>query len=92
MRVKTTAGTIFNCESSYFQITTYQPNFLLNQLILIGKVFFSNARQQNICMPSLKNYKILIKDTEKIERHIALQNNRIDHHIKKWKSVIPNLN
>ena len=43
-------------------------------------------------MPSFKNYKILIKDTEKIERHIVLQNNRIDHNIKKWKSVIPNQN
>ena len=43
-------------------------------------------------MPSINNYKILIKDTEKIERHIALQSNRIDCHIKKWKSVIPNIN
>ena len=43
-------------------------------------------------MPSIKNYKILSKDTEKIERHIALQNNRIDRHIKKWKSVISNIN
>ena len=45
-------------------------------------------------MPSIKNYKTLIKDIEKIERHIALQNNRIDRHInlKKRKSVIPNHN
>ena len=43
-------------------------------------------------MPSINNYKILIKDTQKIERHIALQNNRKDRHIKKWKSVIPNIN
>ena len=43
-------------------------------------------------MPSIKNYKILIKDTEKTERYIALQNNRIDRHRKKWKSVTPKLN
>ena len=66
------------------------PNFLLNQLILIGKVFIFQCKTVEY-MPSIKNYKILIKDTEKIERHVALQNNRIDRHIKKWKSVIPNL-
>ena len=42
-------------------------------------------------MPSIKDYKILVKDTETIE-HIALQNNRIDRHSRKWKSVILNLN
>ena len=72
-----------------YNITT--PNFLLNQLILIGKVFIFQCKTAEY-MPSIKNYKILSKDTEKIERHIALQNNRIDRHIKKWKSVISNIN
>ena len=63
-----------------YNITT--PNFLLNQLILIGKVFIFQSKTAEY-MPSIKNHKILIKDTEKIERHIALQNNRIDRHIKK---------
>ena len=74
-----------------YNITT--PNFLLNQLILIGKVFIFQCKTAEY-MPSIKNYKTLIKDIEKIERHIALQNNRIDRHInlKKRKSVIPNHN
>ena len=72
-----------------YNITT--PNFLLNQLILIGKVVIFQCKTAEY-MPSINNYKILIKDTEKLERHIALQNNRIDPHIKRWKSVIPNIN
>ena len=72
-----------------YNITT--PNFLLNQLILIGKVFIFQCKTAEY-MSSINNYKILIKDTEKIEWHIALQNNIIDRHIKKWKSVIPNIN
>ena len=72
-----------------YNITT--PNFLLNQLILIGKVAIFQCKTAEY-MPSINNYKTLIKDTEKIERHIALQNNRIDRHIKRWKSVIPNIN
>ena len=45
-------------------------------------------------MPSIstKSFKILINNTEKIERQKALQNNGIDRHIKKWKIVITNLN
>ena len=52
----------------------------------------SRDDQKKPSLNRVNNYKILIKDTEKIEGHIAFQNNRIDRHIKKWKSVILNIN
>ena len=47
-----------------YNITT--PNLLLNQLILIGKVFTVQCKRAEY-MPSINNYKILIKDTEKMK-------------------------
>ena len=39
-------------------------------------------------MPTYRNYLILIKDTDKIENHIALQSSNKDRYNKKWKSVL----
>ena len=47
-----------------YNITT--PNFLLNQLILIAKVFIFECKTPEY-MPSIKNSKIMIKDTEKLK-------------------------
>ena len=64
--------------------------FLLNQLILIEKKFIFQCKiAEN--MPTIGNFKFFIKDTETVERHIALQNNRTDCHNKKGKSVLQGL-
>ena len=74
----------------YFGYDIATPNFLLNQLILIEKKFIFQCKiAEN--MPTIGNFKIFIKDTETIERHIALQNNRTDCHNKKGKSVLQGL-
>ena len=59
----------------------------VNAIILIPKFYIYTTKLKNESL-SFKMYVAEISRTEKIKRLIALRNNKISQHNKKWKVFI----
>ena len=71
-----------------FGLKQKRPHWLLlNHVIIAGKLVIYHSRLKNI-LPSLRYLMIKLDHIESIERSIAIKNNRLNIHERKWKPLI----
>ena len=65
----------------------YDDNILVNYLVVLAKKYIYNSKLQSK-IPNIEAFKNIVLFNEKIERIVALKNEKLEKHNRKWSNFL----
>ena len=64
----------------------HKHNVIWSLIFVVGKKYLFKCKVNN-SRPSIESFKGVIKDLETIEYNLAIKNNKINSHRRKWREI-----
>ena len=73
------------CKNIMFNSVVNQPKHICNFLCLIAKQYIYASRCKKE-VPKMSQYRNIVNRIQNVEKNIAIKNNKVKLHFKKWRS------